>query len=327
MRVGFLLAIAVIACLLIGPKATDAGTETPEPTPSPTAVSSETPEPTASPTALQLPWGDLNCSLATDPIDAALVVIFFADLSADTGDCPDMFDVVDVAGSSLHVWGDVTCDELIDGTDAIAILSHYAGGPDVPTGPCPEVGGFALVTPQEEAGTPTPSPTVTPIESPTPTPTPTPTATATPTATPVPTPATITPTPTPGVLGWCWVAVIADALLDEQDASGTCTHSGEVAFTCTTSQSIATCLSNGSTAPDYLCDMVGNGFGTHYCNTSPHNFPDYNCDVFPNPERVECSTVSAGFPDYRCEKNGARIECNTSSFDWPDYNCSASYSC
>jgi hypothetical protein len=318
MRVGFLLAIAVLACLLIGPKGTDAGTETPEPTASATTAGTETPEPTASPAGLQLPWGDLNCSLEADTIDAVLVLLFLADLPTDTGDCPAMFDVVDVAGSSLHVWGDVTCDELINGTDAVAVLSYYAGGPDVPTGPCPEVGDFAVVTPQE-ASTPTPTGAPTPTETPTPTPTPT--------VTPVPTPATITPTPTPGALGWCWVAVISDALLDEQDASGTCTHSGEVAFTCTTNQSIATCASNGSTAPDYLCDLEGNGFGAHYCNTSPHNFPDYTCDHLANPDRVECSTISAGFPDYKCEKNGARIECNTSSFSWPDYNCSASFVC
>ncbi len=58
-----------------------------------------------------------------------------------------MGDTVDVAGSSPHPWGDVNCDDAVNGTDAIAILSYYSGGADVPTGSCPDVGDTATVTP------------------------------------------------------------------------------------------------------------------------------------------------------------------------------------
>ena len=88
------------------PTPTASPTQSPTATPTPTATATATPTPTASvppsptpsPTGAsqQVAWGDNNCSGNADPVDALLALRHDAGLTADTGDCPEMGEEVDV---------------------------------------------------------------------------------------------------------------------------------------------------------------------------------------------------------------------------------------
>jgi len=105
-----------------------APTNAPGATPSP----APTPDPTATP-AGQTPaggsaiWGDHNCSGSANPIDSMLTLRYDAGLSANTGDCPDLGQVVDVASGSPHTWGDVDCSGDVTPVDSLKLLRSDAG--------------------------------------------------------------------------------------------------------------------------------------------------------------------------------------------------------
>jgi transcriptional regulator with XRE-family HTH domain len=91
-------------------------------------------------------WGDNNCSSAADPIDSLLTLRFDAGLPTDTGACPDMGQVVEVAEASPHPWGDIDCDGTAGPVDSLKLL-RYDGGMSVTQNPdCPEVGSVVLVS-------------------------------------------------------------------------------------------------------------------------------------------------------------------------------------
>jgi Right handed beta helix region len=125
-------------CIPITPPATP--TPTPSPTSTPTPTATLTPTPTTTPTPTDLVWGDHNCSGGADPIDGLLTLRHDAGLGADTGDCPDMGEEVDVVGFSLHPWGDVDCNGTINPVDALKLLRYDAGLEVQQEAGCPEIG-------------------------------------------------------------------------------------------------------------------------------------------------------------------------------------------
>ncbi len=94
-------------------------TPTPSPTPSPTDAPSPSPD--------LLIWGDHNCSGSADPVDALLILRFDAGLNANTGECPNLGQVVDVKVASPHPWGDVDCGGDVTPVDSLKILRYDAG--------------------------------------------------------------------------------------------------------------------------------------------------------------------------------------------------------
>jgi hypothetical protein len=110
------------------------------PTPSPT------PSPSPTPAGEQLVWGDDNCSAAPDPIDSLLTLRHDAGLATNTGDCPDMGQVVEVANASPHPWGDVDCSGAVNPVDSLKKLRYDAGLPVVQPDGCPAVGAAVLVS-------------------------------------------------------------------------------------------------------------------------------------------------------------------------------------
>ncbi|MEX0682183.1 MAG: hypothetical protein WD904_01340 [Dehalococcoidia bacterium] len=91
-------------------------------------------------------WGDNNCSGAPDPIDSLLELRFDGGLSTNTGDCPDMGQVVDVSSASPHPWGDVDCSGAANPVDSLKLLRFDAGlNVEQPVG-CPEIGEGVLVS-------------------------------------------------------------------------------------------------------------------------------------------------------------------------------------
>lgn len=73
-------------------------------------------------------------------MDSLLTLRFDAGLSADTGDCPDMGQTVDVLGASLHLWGDADCSGSIDPIDSLKVLRADAGLSVTQAVGCPEIG-------------------------------------------------------------------------------------------------------------------------------------------------------------------------------------------
>ena len=85
-------------------------------------------------------WGDANCSGGVDPVDALLTMRFDGGLPTDTGDCPDMGDVVEIVDASPHPWGDVDCSGSADPIDSLKLLRNDAGLSVSQTGNCPLIG-------------------------------------------------------------------------------------------------------------------------------------------------------------------------------------------
>ncbi|MEX1195416.1 MAG: hypothetical protein WD904_09095 [Dehalococcoidia bacterium] len=106
----------------------------------------QTPVPTEPP-GEERTWGDNNCSGDTpNPVDGLFALRFDGGLPTNTGDCPDMGDIVEVAGASPHPWGDVDCGGAVNPVDSLKLL-RFDGGLSVtqPTG-CPAIGDTVIVS-------------------------------------------------------------------------------------------------------------------------------------------------------------------------------------
>ncbi|HEY5625404.1 MAG TPA: hypothetical protein VIT93_02835 [Dehalococcoidia bacterium] len=91
-------------------------------------------------------WGDHNCSGAADPIDALLTLRYDAGLSANTGECPDFGQVVEVAGASPHPWGDVDCMNGVSPVDSLKLLRFDVGLNVSQAQGCPKIGTTVSVS-------------------------------------------------------------------------------------------------------------------------------------------------------------------------------------
>ena len=78
-------------------------------------------------------------------MDSLLTLRHDAGLSADTGDCPDMGETVDVSGASLHPWGDVDCSGAVDPIDSLKLLRSDAGLSVTQADGCPEIGSTVQI--------------------------------------------------------------------------------------------------------------------------------------------------------------------------------------
>jgi hypothetical protein len=107
---------------------------------------SEVQTPTPSPAGEMLVWGDDNCSGAADPVDSLLTLRFDAGLNTNTGDCPELGQVVEVALASPHPWGDVDCSGAVDPVDSLKLLRYDAGLSVSQEEGCPEIGSGVLVS-------------------------------------------------------------------------------------------------------------------------------------------------------------------------------------
>ncbi|MEX0682639.1 MAG: choice-of-anchor Q domain-containing protein [Dehalococcoidia bacterium] len=130
---------------------------TPSSSPTPTSSTSATPTmntsdtippttATATPLVTAVVWGDDNCSGEADPIDSLLTLRHDAGLSTNTGDCPNMGEVVEVADASPHPWGDVDCSGGVDPVDSLKLLRFDAGLPVTQEDGCPLLGADVLVS-------------------------------------------------------------------------------------------------------------------------------------------------------------------------------------
>ncbi len=86
-------------------------------------------------------WGDNNCKDGSTPGDSLLTLRFDAGVEANTGDCPDFGEVINVQGASPHPWGDVDCSGFVDPSDSLKLLRFDAGLPFTQEAGCPPVGG------------------------------------------------------------------------------------------------------------------------------------------------------------------------------------------
>jgi hypothetical protein len=91
-------------------------------------------------------WGDNNCSGEADPIDSLLTLRFDAGLSTDTGDCPGMGEVVEVANASPHPWGDIDCGGDVNPVDSLKLLRFDAGLDVAQAAGCPGLGSTVVVS-------------------------------------------------------------------------------------------------------------------------------------------------------------------------------------
>ena len=81
------------------------------------------------------------------PIDSLLTLRHDAGLGANTGDCPDFGQVVEVAFASPHPWGDVDCGGDVTPVDSLKLLRFDAGFSVTQEPGCPEIGSAVLITP------------------------------------------------------------------------------------------------------------------------------------------------------------------------------------
>jgi len=117
------------------------------PTPTPTATDTPTPTPTGTPPEGEsVVWGDHNCSGSADPVDSLLTLRHDAGLGANTGDCPNMGQVVDVQNASPHPWGDVDCGGEVTPVDSLKLLRFDAGLSVAQALGCPPIGVVVTVT-------------------------------------------------------------------------------------------------------------------------------------------------------------------------------------
>ena len=80
-----------------------------------------------------------------DPVDALLALRFDAGLSANTGDCPTMGTVVEVAGASPHARGDIDCSGDVGPVDGLKLLRFDSGLSVAQEPDCPVIGGGVVV--------------------------------------------------------------------------------------------------------------------------------------------------------------------------------------
>ena len=85
-------------------------------------------------------WGDNNCVDGPNPVDALLALRFDAGLPAETGDCPEMGEEVDIISASLHLWGDIDCSGAVDPVDGLKLLRFDAGLSIAKPEDCPDAG-------------------------------------------------------------------------------------------------------------------------------------------------------------------------------------------
>jgi TolB protein len=90
-------------------------------------------------------WGDDNCSGFPDPVDSLLTLRHDAGLSAETGACPDIGQVVEVQAASPHPWGDVDCSGTVTPVDSLKLLRYDAGLSVAQELDCPEIGSAVLI--------------------------------------------------------------------------------------------------------------------------------------------------------------------------------------
>jgi uncharacterized delta-60 repeat protein len=92
-------------------------------------------------------WGDNNCSGdSPNPVDGLFALRFDGGLSTNTGECPDMGQVVEVAGASPHPWGDVDCGGAVNPIDSLKLLRFDGGLSVVQPEGCPDIGDPVLVS-------------------------------------------------------------------------------------------------------------------------------------------------------------------------------------
>ena len=126
--------------------ATPFGTPTPVATCDPLATCTPPPTPAPTPAGQQRTWGDDNCSGDADPIDSLLTLRHDAGLTVNTGDCPGMGEVVEVANASPHPWGDIDCSGEVNPVDSLKLLRFDAGLDVSQPANCPEIGDPVLVS-------------------------------------------------------------------------------------------------------------------------------------------------------------------------------------
>jgi hypothetical protein len=63
-----------------------------------------------------------------------------AGLTTNTGDCPAMAEVVEVAAASPHPWGDVDCSGEVSPVDSLKLLRFDAGLEVAQEDGCPAIG-------------------------------------------------------------------------------------------------------------------------------------------------------------------------------------------
>ena len=105
-----------------------------------------TPSPSPTPTeGREVFWGDANCKDGVNPVDSLLTLRFDAGLSANTGDCPDFGQVVDVQNASPHPRGDVDCGGAVNPIDSLKLLRFDAGLGVTQAAGCPLIGSNVTV--------------------------------------------------------------------------------------------------------------------------------------------------------------------------------------
>ena len=109
----------------------------------PVVTPSPTPSPTPAPATFV--WGDHNCSGSAGPVDSLLTLRFDAGLSTNTGDCPDLGQIVDVQNASPHPWGDVDCGGEVTPVDSLKLLRFDAGLSVSQADDCPEIGASVTI--------------------------------------------------------------------------------------------------------------------------------------------------------------------------------------
>jgi len=98
---------------------------------------------------LQVPWGDVDCSDSTNPIDSLKELRFDAALSVAKAnpDCPDMGATVRVNFVDV-IWGDVDCSGAANPIDSLKLLRFDAGLSVAKIDPsCSDVGALVTVGP------------------------------------------------------------------------------------------------------------------------------------------------------------------------------------
>jgi len=90
-------------------------------------------------------WGDNDCSGSVTPVDSLLTLRYDAGLSADTGDCPDFGQVVDVENASPHPCGDIDCSGAVNPIDSLKLLRHDAGLGVTQEAGCPAINSEVTV--------------------------------------------------------------------------------------------------------------------------------------------------------------------------------------
>jgi hypothetical protein len=100
-----------------------------------------TPTPSPVPSGDTRFWGDNNCSgPPPDPVDSLLTLRYDAGLSTNTGDCPAFGTEVDVLAASLHLWGDIDCNDAVNPVDSLKLLRFDAGLSVAQEPDCPPIG-------------------------------------------------------------------------------------------------------------------------------------------------------------------------------------------